>query len=133
MKKRTCKKCGKVDDVENYFLAEQVELKGNLCKDCEKKEWERKINREVIFEMIMAIVLSITLPFLAIYTWISLQMTKGIPYELINKVIITMHDISVSQPVIIVSFAYFVLIVIIVAIVCIIFYIFVWIMTVFFW
>lgn len=133
MKKRTCKKCGKVDDVENYFLAEQVELKGNLCKDCEKKEWERKINREVIFEMIMAIVLSITLPFLAIYTWISLQMTKGIPYELINKVIITMHDISVSQPVIIVSFAYFVLIVIIVAIVCIIFYIFIWIMTVFFW
>lgn len=133
MKKRTCKKCGKVDNVENYFLAEQVELKGNLCKDCEKKEWERKINREVIFEMIMAIVLSITLPFLAIYTWISLQMTKGIPYELINKVIITMHDISVSQPVIIVSFAYFVLIVIIVAIVCIIFYIFVWIMTVFFW
>lgn len=133
MKKRTCKKCGKVDDVENYFLAEQVELKGNLCKDCEKKEWERKINREVIFEMIMAIVLSITLPFLAIYTWISLQMTKGIPYELINKVIITMHDISVSQPVIIVSFAYFVLIVIIVAIVCIVFYIFIWVMTVFFW
>lgn len=133
MKKRTCKKCGKVDDVENYFLAEQVELKGDLCKDCEKKEWERKINREVIFEMIMAIVLSITLPFLAIYTWISLQMTKGIPYELINKVIITMHDISVSQPVIIVSFAYFVLIVIIVAIVCIVFYIFIWVMTVFFW
>lgn len=133
MKKRTCKKCGKVDNVENYFLAEQVELKGNLCKDCEKKEWERKINREVIFEMIMAIVLSIALPFLAIYTWISLQMTKGIPYELINKVIITMHDISVSQPVIIVSFAYFILIVIIVAIVCIIFYIFIWVMTVFFW
>lgn len=130
MKERTCKRCGRVDNINNYFLAENVELKGDLCERCKKRKEDRKYYIETTLEVGFSIIVGLAIPFLLIYTWISLVMMNGIPHEIVMKVISIMYSITSSQPVIIVSVAYFILIAIIIAIIAIICRIISWVIAV---
>lgn len=126
MKERKCKKCGRIDNIDDYFPDDIVDLKGDLCERCKKIKKERREIIKSTFKTCLLLLIGLGLPFLAIYTVVSITTLKGIPYQIVMSVISTMHDITISQPTVVVSFAYFVIIAIVVAIVSVIKYIIDW-------